>query len=472
MKYYLLFLFVFCTVHFAIAQEQNEMTKKELPAFKMTRSEENFFYLKEKENSLYEATIFDAIKYIPLHSSGNVYLSFGGQFRPRFEHYSNRFWLVEGDQDFYSQRLAFHSNLVLGKYFRIFGELYHGYTSHEKEFAEYDEIDFFQAFAEIKIPLKAQSKLSFRFGRQEMGLGATRLVGIREGPNIRRSYDMARLIFSKNKTKIQSFYGKEVLPFFESFDNDFSLFDDDAFNPQLWGVYSQFPIKGLNGMNEIYYLGFQVDNAIYNDVNGEEIRHTIGLRRFGKIGKHWKYNSEIIYQFGQIGSDDISAFSIDTDWHYELNETKWKWMPGLKLEYASGDKDTNDGKINSFNPMFVNPAYYSLAATITPVNIFGIHPSISCQPFEKLKLYAEWAFFWRASENDALYRPTRFINRPADGIEEKNIGHQFGGNIQYSFSRYLMFDLNTSYFIAGDFLRNNGEAENIFHIAPTFNFRF
>ena len=455
-----------------LAQESENDLKKEQPAFKLTRAEEQYAYLKDKESNPFEEDFSDALKFIPLSQSRNSYLSIGGQFRPRFEHYSNRFWLADEDQNFYSQRLALHSNLVLGKYFRLFGEVYHGYTSHEEEFAEYDKLDLFQAFAEFKIPLQEKQVLSFRFGRQEMGLGATRLVGIREGLNIRRSYDMGRLVFVKEKTKIQAFYGKEVRPLFEAFDNEFSLFDDAATNPKLWGVYTQFPIKGLKGMNEIYYLGFQADNTFFNDVNGDETRHTIGLRRFGRLGRRWKYNSEVIYQFGEIGTSDISAFSIDTDWHYELNETKLNWIIGLKLEYTSGDKEVGDGKINSFNPMFVNPAFYSLAATVTPVNIMSIHPSVSFKPAKNLKLYAEWAIFWRASKSDALYRPTRFINRPSNGVKSRNIGHQFGGKMQYEFSRHLSFDLDISYFIAGDFLEESGEADNILHIAPTFNYRF
>lgn len=451
---------------------QIEEIKKEAPAFKMTRAAEDYSYLKNNENNLYEKDAFDAIKYIPFTKSGDTYLTLGGQIRPRFEHYSNRFWLEEGDQNFYSQRLALHSNLVFGKYVRLFGEAYHGYVSHEKEFVEYDIFNIFQAFGEIKIPFEEKQQLSIRLGRQEMGLGATRLIGIREGPNIRRSYDMARVIFTKEQTKIQAFYGKEVRPLFEAFDNTFSLFDETATNPLLFGVYTQFPIKGLNGVNELYYLGFQAANSNFNDVNGDETRHSIGLRRFGQIGKHWQYNSEVIYQFGKIGTDDIRAFSIDTDWHFDLKETKLKWRPGLKLEYTSGDQTAGDGSVNSFNPMFVNPAFYSLAATVTPVNIMGIHPSVSFQPVKNLKLYTEWAVFWRASKNDALYRPTRFINRPANGIESRSIGHQFGGKIQYEINRHTSFDFDISYFIAGDFLEESGEAENILHLAPTLNFRF
>ena len=468
MKNYLLVILGLLCVQFSIAQD----TKKEPPPFKMTRAEENYSYLKDKENSPYQVGVFDALKYIPFSTSGNTYLSIGGQIRPRFEHFSNRFWSPDADQDFYSQRLALHTNIVLNPHFRLFGELYHGYVSQDRGFAEYDEVDVFQAFTEIKIPFPTQAQLAIRVGRQEMGLGAARLIGIREGPNIRRSYDMGRLIYTKGKTKIQAFYGKEVIPLFEAFDNTFSLFDETAGNPQLWGAYSQFNIKNFNGVNELYYIGFQANNATFNDVIGDETRHTIGLRRHGKLGRYWKYNSEAIYQFGTIGTAQISAFSIDTDWHFEMSETQWKWSPGLKLEYTSGDNDANDGRINSFNPMFVNPAFYSLAATITPVNLIGIHPSVSIRPTKKLNLYVEWAIFWRASKNDGLYRPTRFVHRPADGIDSRTIGHQFGGKFQYELNRHVAFDLDISYFITSSFLAGSGNAENILHIAPTASFRF
>ncbi|WP_299674697.1 alginate export family protein [uncultured Tenacibaculum sp.] len=443
---------------------------KEQPKFSLFRASENYEYLKEHEK--FKKDFFDPIKFIPLNENKDIYLSLGGQIRPRFEHYSNRLWNGEEDQDFYSQRLSFHTNLVLGKHFRIFSELYHGYTSHEKEFVEYDELDFHQFFAEFIIPFKNQSKLSVILGRQELGFGAGRLIGFREGPNIRRAFDASRIIFSKSKTNIQAFYGKEVRPTFSAFDNEFTLFNDNTNNPKLWGLYSQFKIPGFNGMNEIYYLGYQNNNATFNDVTGEENRHTLGLRRFGKIGKRFQYNTELIYQFGKLGTNDVSAFNLESDWHYKLINTNWLWNPGLKLEYTSGDKNIGDGKINTFNPLFVNPAYYSLAASITPVNLISLHPSISAKPTEKLKIYAEWAFFWRASENDGLYQPPRFINRLSNGITARDLGNQFGFKASYEFNRHLSFDLDMSYFIAGTFQENNGNSENIFHFAPTLNYKF
>ncbi|MDT0558856.1 alginate export family protein [Ichthyenterobacterium sp. W332] len=470
MRHIIIIVSIFLITPMLNAQEI-ELKKKELPIYSLFRATENYEYLKG-DNNAFESDVFDPIKFIPLNEKEDIYLSFGGQIRPRFEHYSNRFWEETVDQDFYSQRLAFHTDLHLGKNFRVYTELYHGYTSHEREFVENDEIDIHQAFLQIDIPFQSESSLSFILGRQELAYGSARLVGFREGPNIRRTFDATRAVFKSGKTNIQAFYTREVSPTIFAFDNRFTLFDGDANNPKFWGVYSQFKIKGFNGMNELYYLGFENPFSAFSDVSGKENRHSIGLRRFGQIGKRFTYNTEIIYQFGEINNTTISAFNLEGDWHYKLINTAWLWNPGLKLEYTSGDKNLNDNKLNTFNPMFVNPAYYSLAATITPINLISIHPSVSATPTEKLKLYGEWGIFWRASKNDGLYRPPRFVNRPANGIEDRNLGSQLGFKASYEFNRHLSLDLDMSYFIAGDFQKTSGSGDDIFHFAPTISYKF
>ena len=45
------------------------------------------------------------------------------------------------------------------------------------------------------------------------------------------------------------------------------MFDDDAINPKLWGVYATIPSKKIVGNQEIYYLGFQSNNSTFNEEN-------------------------------------------------------------------------------------------------------------------------------------------------------------------------------------------------------------
>ncbi len=474
MKNSIIYSSLFFSISLGLFAQEDTSEKSEPPAFNIFRAEEDYTYLRDTEKNPYEEDTFDVLKFIPLNEAGTAYLSFGGQFRPRFAHYTNRLWEEEEDMSFYSQRIALHTNVVFNEKFRFFGELYHGYTSHEKEIVEYDVLDYHQAFLEYRMDLKEKEEksLSFLLGRQEMPFGAARLIGLREGPNIRRAFDAARLILKHNRTKIQTFYGKEVKPLFEVFDNEFTLFDNEVANPELWGLYSQFKIHGVFGMNEIYYLGFQSDRSHFNDVIGEERRHSVGLRRYGKMGERWYYNTEIIYQFGDLDNQDIRAYSYEADWHYKLINTHWTPNIGLKVDYTTGDDKPGDGEINTFNPMFVNPAYYSLALTITPINLISIHPSIQVEPCEDLSVYLEWAFFWRESVMDGLYKPPRFVNRKASDGSDRAIGNQFGLKVEYELDRHMTFTLDMSYFIAGEFIKESGESEDIFHIVPTMNYRF
>ena len=71
------FLFLCYATFSARAQEQH--------AFLDQRAEENYHHLKDSTDLPW----LEAIKYIALSSKRNSYLSIGGTFRPRFEHFTN-----------------------------------------------------------------------------------------------------------------------------------------------------------------------------------------------------------------------------------------------------------------------------------------------------------------------------------------------------------------------------------------------
>lgn len=219
-------------------------------------------------------------------------------------------------------------------------------------------------------------------------------------------------------------------------------------------------------------MGFRADASSFGGAAGAETRHTFGIRRFGQIGERWTYNTELVYQFGKLSDQDIEAFNVETDWHLTFSGASWRPSVGLKLELTSGDGKPGDGEINTFNPMFTNPAYYSLAAAIAPVNLKSVHPSLTLRPSEKLELYLEWATFWRESEYDGLYSPPRFLAREGLQTRAKRIGHQTGVRISYEPGRHLALDLDLSYFVAGPFLEATGEAADSLHVAPTVSLKF
>nr|WP_297912959.1 alginate export family protein [uncultured Allomuricauda sp.] len=398
-------------------------------------------------------------------------MTLGGEYRARLEHLTNKNYTTE-DLTYYSQRISFHSSLRLGAKIRFFGELYSGFvTENEPLFFESDEIDVHQGFFEWKPINSPKLNATLRLGRQEIGYGSSRLIGIREGPNMRRSFDMARLVLRKKNTSFDVMYGKEVNISPNSFDNRSNILKKDGPNPSLWGVYHRRPFLKDFGKLDVYYFGFHSNFSRFNDVSGKELSHSIGVRSYSIKGR-FSYITEIILQWGDLNNNSIFAHNFETDWKYVLIDKGWKPTIGIRIDWSSGDRTAEDGKIGTFNPIFVNPAIYSLAAVNTPANITSLHPSFEFYPTDGLRVFIDYAFFYRTQSNDGLYAPPRFLSREASGIDTKHIGDVFGLQISYEFNRNISFDLRSSYFIAGQFIKATGESENTFFIAPTMSLKF
>ena len=80
-----------------------------------------------------------------------------------------------------------------------------------------------------------------------MYYGSQRLVSVRESPNIRLSFDGARLIYEKDSINISAFATKPVKIETDYFDNEPN--PDSSF----WGIYDVAPLAFLPGGNVDFY---------------------------------------------------------------------------------------------------------------------------------------------------------------------------------------------------------------------------
>ena len=455
----------------AYGQQDSEHTMKVPPAIGTFRAEEDYSYLQSRDKSPHASFLGEGLKYIPIHAAGTVYMRLGGQFRTRWDHYTNNGWTEETDQ-YYSQRISVHASVHAGSHFRLFGELYHGFTSSEDRLFQDDEIDTHQLFLEWVPHERAGHSLSIRAGRQELSLGISRLVGIRDGPNIRRAFDMGRIYYQQdNGFSVNALYGEEVNPRFDAFDNVSHLFEEEGNrNPRIWSLYLQGLSPWLVGVLDAYYIGFHAEASAFNDVVGKETRHSIGVRSSSRPGKHFSYNTELIYQFGRLSGNTIRAYNVETDWKYSFDDAFWKLKAGVKLDWSSGDRKAGDGTVHTFNPLFVNPGIYSLAGVNTPANLTSFHPNVTLYPAKDLVVYLEYALFYRTQDTDGFYAPPRFQTRPADGINSKHLGDVVGLRVSWTINRNTSFTLLSSYFLAGGFIKASGPSNNIFYISPTLSF--
>ena len=204
---------------------------------------------------------WDPIKYIPLRSGRNDwFLSMGGEAREIWEQIGNDNW---GQQPFmngyFNQRYMFYFDVHYGNHVRSFVELKSGLNSYRiggPRPIDEKKLDFQTAFLEVGTG-DDRNWIKFRAGRHEMEYGSGRLIDVREGPNVRLSFDGFKVKTGIGPWQIDSFALRPDLDkpgFFDNVPNHAVGF---------WGVYGVRPLNRSLTL-DTYYLGLDRKTAAFN----------------------------------------------------------------------------------------------------------------------------------------------------------------------------------------------------------------
>src|SRR5436190_7499446 len=164
------------------------------PPYKQLRYDENYHYLRDASR---RTDFIDALKYIPLNQEGDWYLTLGGEIRERYEYFHNWNW-GDGPQDengYLLQRYMIHADAHFTDHFRIFTQFKSGLEDGRNggpRPTDEDHFDLSQLFADGKLAWEEKDSFTLRLGRQEMSFGSSRLISVRESPNVRRSLKVHR----------------------------------------------------------------------------------------------------------------------------------------------------------------------------------------------------------------------------------------------------------------------------------------
>jgi hypothetical protein len=184
-----------------------------VPTYKLLRYNEDYSYLKDPNR---RTDFWDPIKYIPIGDRDDWYVSFGAQLRPWLQFYNNfDFGTTLGPNPFLTQRYLLHGDFHFGPNIRFFGQLVSGLENGRigGPLPDIDEnvFDAHQAFLDLVQHIGEYDTLTWRLGRQEMLYGSGRLIDVREGVNLRRSFDAARLLLRLGDWSVDGFWSKPVL---------------------------------------------------------------------------------------------------------------------------------------------------------------------------------------------------------------------------------------------------------------------
>lgn len=342
-------------------------------------------------------------KDIPL--GGGLSASLGGDLRWRFEHVDRpRFGLQPVQDDTYAlQRILAHLDLRHGSGVRAFVQLGSHYAlGKEQPNGPSDEnrAGLQQAF--LDLPLPAAPGTTLRVGRQEIAFGSQRLVGVRDGPNIRQAFDGARLSVplgppGPGRPNVDLFVARPVVV-------TAGPFKDEPDTRQLfWGAYGSGVLELLPGVRlDAFYLGLRRKDARFGPALGTDHRHTLGGRAFGRSGP-WDINLDAGWQLGSHAGRDVSAGFAAGDAGYTLQGLPWAPRLGLRAAWASGDDDPGDGDLGTFYPLFPRGAQFTEAGITGLSNLVEIFPHLVLQPDPSFALLAGAELLWRETARDAVY---------------------------------------------------------------------
>jgi hypothetical protein len=438
------------------------------PELTPLRYAEDYNYLANPQNR--SGAWWEPFKYVPLDATGASFLSLGLELRFRQEAY----WNVDGGtvpvDNYQWYRMLPYADLHLGPHVRLFGQLIGAWSGgKETKVTGVDEtgLEILQGFAELDVPLVDQSSLTLRAGRQLLSYGSERLIGLRYGPNVLRSFDAGLASVKADAWVADGFYARPVRNRVDSF--------DDRYDPDIsvWSIYAtrDLPAVSPKAGLDLYYIGYRNDRAAFDQGQGRELRHTVGGRFFGKW-QAWDWNVEPIFQFGYFDGGAIRAWSIATDTGYTAKDTPFSPRLGLRANVISGDRDPGERDLETFNPLFPKGKYFGEIGLIGPSNLINAHPSVTLHLSEMWTLQGAAVFYWRESLADGIYDPGGNLARSAGGSRARYIGTQLDVVLGWEPNRWFSAELAYSTFAPGRFIEDTGPSKTTHFIGFETAIRF
>jgi len=439
---------------------------EQLPKFSKLRFNEEYSEVQKKENNY-----FNSIKRLSLSNTSNAYVSIGGEARLRYE-YTNNPSFGEDVQDKYGvflQRYTIHADLHLNEKFRFFTQVVSALeTGRNRGASPVDEnkLEFQNVFIDYLLDTKIPHPSTLRLGRQEIDLGSGRLVDVREGPNVRRTFDGIQVILKNGEWDSSIFALRPRITNLGAFDDEFDK------EKSFWGVYMMIPYrKKVKTLIDFYYIGFKDESSVYDQGTKPEKRHSLGTRLSGEMNS-WNYNWEYIYQFGTFGAGNIHAWSLATITGYQWKNIYWQPHIALSVNIASGDKNRNNSDLESFNAIFPRGNYFSEAAVLGPRNFYNFHPFLTIHPDNNWSITADINFFWRKETSDGLYSPSGQLIRSSTDNNERYVGSSASLNSEWLINRNVSLTAIYSHWVPSGFLKATGSSESIDFFEFTVQYRF
>ena len=396
---------------------------------------------------------FDEFKYIPLSDTDRyTYLSFGADTRDRFEsnNAANFGTGPNRSQNYVISRNEFDADLRIANQLQAFVQFQADYAPWKTMLTPVDvnRLDLEQAFVVLTEPVGGGT-LKLRAGRQQFAFDLQRFVSVRDGPNVRQSYDAGWADYENGPWRFITFYSLPVQV------RDVTIFDDySSVTRQTFGMarteYKFSESLFIAG----YYANFTQANAQFANASGDERRDIFDVHLNGNAN-HFDFDLEVMNQTGRIGIEPIEAWAVGSLAGYTFANVNWSPRVGIQFDAASGDGNTKQ-TFGTFNPLFPNGYYFTLAGYTGYANLIHIKPSLTLAPTSSLKIAFAAAALWRQTTADAVYTQPDIAVPKTAGRPGAYTGSYGQVRLDWTIDRATSFAVEAVHFKVGDALRNAG----------------
>jgi hypothetical protein len=411
---------------------------------------------------------YGAIRHVKLNPSGSVWIGFGGQARERIESWNNfNFGVlpaaptaVKANDVFAMTRFLASADLHATSRFRLFTQVKSSLSTNRelaggRRTSDVDEIDVHQLFADLRFaqPGANGTALTLRGGRLELAFGRERLVSDLDWANTRRNFEGATAALSRRTATVTGFWAQPVRV------RPYEMDRRDS-STTLFGLYGTARPRSNMGV-DAYWIGQRRDAgvAVWNGTPGRELRHTVGTRlwRPATPESNIDLEAEAAVQFGEVGSNSISARMFTGQAGYTFWNTRRAPRLYANVDYASGD-DAAAGEVGTFSQLNPQPhPFLGFADIAGRQNVVDLSGGGSMRVWRTTAL-ADYHVLRRASAADAFYAKSGGVARPAGFGTSKDIASELDVTVRYPVDRYLLLLTGWSHVFPGGFIKQGGAA--------------
>jgi len=385
----------------------------------------------------------------PLQELLPGWLQIGGQVRGRFDDPRGIGYTADLSNRYYLERIrldiALRPLAQLRFYVQAQDSRAWGYDNRAVLNSVQNPVDLRQGYVDYQS--NESRGVQIRVGRQEMRLGAGRLVDSPEWSNVSRSYDAARLALFRPGVRVDFVAGSPVLI-------DQGRFDRHKAGEHLFAGYGSLTRLVPRGNLQPYLLA---RTSLYATPEigqpGDAHLYTAGLRLDGRLPARFDYAVEVAKQWGTWANDRISAIGGMYSLGWAVRTAGGKPRLTLDAHHASGDGDAKDGTRGTFDQMYAgNHGFLGITDQFGWKNMRMVKGGLEVAPCRKCKVSTDFREMYLATTQDGLYagNGTRSVlNRKATS---RHVGSEADVTLSYQFNRVWSAAIGLGRVFAGAYL--------------------